>query len=104
MVESHWEGLRDRELRYRDRTWRLSGDLDVRSEGRLLAVEAKRADGHRGERARLYFGVEDDANSLNPGAMGEHFDRLERSSDGHHLVVATPGRTYRYELQRVEFE
>ncbi|MCU4751386.1 hypothetical protein OB919_05230 [Halobacteria archaeon AArc-curdl1] len=30
MVKSHWEDLRDKELRYRDHMWELTGDIDVR--------------------------------------------------------------------------
>lgn len=41
MVESHWAELGGKEVRYRDRTWTLTGDVDVRNRGELLAVEAR---------------------------------------------------------------
>jgi hypothetical protein len=102
MVETHWEDLRGRELRYQDHTWALTGDVDIRGNGALLAVEANQVDGVRGETVILYFGIENPPDSLNPGAIGEHFDSLE--SEGRHqsLVVKTERRTYRYELQRME--
>lgn len=104
MVEAHWDGLRGRELRYRDHTWELTGDVDVRDSGDLLAVGATQADDVRGQRATLYFGLTEESDSLNPGDMGEHFDRLERVDGDTHLVVQKERRRYRYELDRLEYE
>ncbi|WP_336036968.1 hypothetical protein [Halobacterium yunchengense] len=104
MVESRWEELRGKELRYRDGTWELTGDVDVRRSGASLAVEARQADDVRHGTATLHFGVDEETDSLNPGNLGVHFDRLERTADGQFLVVKTAGRTYRYELQRVEYD
>lgn len=104
MAEAHWEDLRGSELRYRDRTWVLTGDVEVLENGDLLAVEANQADDVRGERALLYFAVRDPPDSLNPGNVGTHFDSLERVNGGHDIVIRAPGRTYRYGLQRVERE
>jgi hypothetical protein len=104
MVETHWATLADRELRYRDGTWRLTGDVEVRRSGELLGVRAKRVDGVRHETATLYFGLEDSPGSLNPGNMGESFERLERTEDGQYVVVEQGRRTYRYELHRMEYE
>lgn len=103
MVETRWENLRGRELRYLDHTWKLTGNVDIRKSGELLAVEATQSDDVRHRRATLYFGVRG-ADSLNPKEVGDHFDRLERTDDGQHLVVKREGRTYRYELQRLEYE
>jgi hypothetical protein len=55
MVEHHWEDLRDRTVRFREHTWRLTGDVDVRDSGGVLAVEARQADGTRHGPATLYF-------------------------------------------------
>jgi hypothetical protein len=104
MVEAHWEDLRGKELRYRDHTWELTGDVDVRESGELLAVEARQTDDVRHGTAHLYFGLEDRTDSLNPGSLGEHFDRLERNGDDHRLFVKKERRTYRYGLQRLEPE
>ena len=104
MVETHWEDLRGKELRYLDHTWALTGDVDVRDSGDLLAVEATQVDDVRRERATLYFGIEDPPDSLNPGDLGDQFDRLEREGDHQYLVVKKEGRTYRYELRRLEHE
>ena len=102
MVESHWDDLRGRELRYLDTSWELTGDVDVLDTGALIAVDAKQAEGSRRVTAVLHFGLDEPTDSLNPGALGEHFDRLERVGDDHYLVVKTEGRTYRYVLDRLE--
>lgn len=103
MVETRWEDLRGRELRYLDHTWELTGKVDIRESGELLAVEATQADDVRHRTAILYFDVLG-ADSLNPGQVGDQFDRLERTEDGQYLVVRREGRTYRYELRRLEYE
>lgn len=104
MVEATWPELGGKELRYRDHTWRLTGDVDVRDGGRLVAAEAERVDGVRHETATLHFGLRSPPDSLNPGNMRDHFDRLERTPDGQFLVVRTDPRTYRYELERLTYE
>jgi len=101
-MERHWDTLRDREVRFRDATWALTGDVDVREDGGLLAVTATRTDDVRHGSATLYFELPGSADSLNPGRLGDHFDRLERRGDRQYLVVETPGRTYRYRLRRVD--
>jgi hypothetical protein len=45
--------------------------------------------------ATLYFGLEPPTDPLNPGQLGEHFDRLERGGSRQYLVVRTDSRTYR---------
>jgi hypothetical protein len=104
MVESNWAELGGKEVRYHDRTWALTGTVDVRERGELLAVEARQADDVRGRTATLYFGIEDAPDSLDPGSLGDHFDSLERTGSRRHLVVKTAGRTYRYDLQRLDYE
>lgn len=104
MVETHWTTLEDEEVRYGDHTWTLTGAVEVRDRGELLGVEANRVDGVRHETATLYFGIGDAPNSLNPGAIGQHFDELDRTGATPSLVVRTEGRTYRYELQRMEYD
>lgn len=104
MVETHWEDLRDRELRYQGHRWSLTGDVALRETGDLLAVEARQADGTRHEDATLYFAIRDPPASLNPGNLGDHFDELEYDGAGQTLVVSTAGRTYRYRLTNVEYD
>lgn len=102
MDESRWEDLRGRELRYRDQAWELTGEVAVREQGELLAVQARRADDVAHDAATLSFDLDGSPDSLNPGNLGEHFDRLERTADGVFIHVKKGGRTYRYKLQRVE--
>jgi hypothetical protein len=104
MAEAHWESLRGQDVRYEDRTWELTGDVAVLESGELLAVEARQTDDVRGETATLHFELEDPPDALNPGDLGEHFHRLTRTRRRQHLVVEAPGRTYRYELRRLEYE
>ncbi len=104
MVESHWEELEGKQLRYFDHSWELTGDVDVRNGGELLAVESRQVDGVRRRAATLYFGLDGSGDSLNPGNLGGHFDRLEREGDDQYLVVKTDPRTYRYELRRLEYD
>lgn len=104
MVEPRWAELRGKELRYRDHTWELTGDVDVRRNGELLAVRARQVDDVRHRTATLYFGLDNPPAALNPGNLGEHFDRLERTDDEIMLVVKKERRTYRYELQRLQYE
>jgi len=103
MAETHWTELDGRELRFRDQTWALTGDVDVRQSGDLLAVKATRVDGVRHETATLYFGLDDPPASLNPGNLGEHFDHLETEDGQQTLVVRKDPRTYRYRLQRLTY-
>lgn len=104
MVDSNWPELDGEQLRYLDHTWELTGDVDVRNGGELLAVGARQTDDVRGESAVLFFGLDGSGDSLNPGNLGGHFDRLEREGDDRFLVVKTDGGTYRYELRRLEYE
>jgi hypothetical protein len=103
MVGSVWPELGGKELRYLDHTWALTGTVDVRDDGRLLAVAAERTADSRRPAATLFFALDDLPDALNPGALGEYFDRLERDG-GHHIHVRTDGRSYRYELRRLEYE
>ena len=103
MVKTQWGELQDKNVQYHDRTWTLTGTVDVRESGALLAVEANQANDVRGTPGVLYFGVDTPGDSLNPGNLGEHFDRLERTGDTQYLLVKKDGRTYRYELQRLEY-
>lgn len=104
MVEARWEDLRGRELRYREHTWKLTGNVDVHKSGDLLAVEATQVDDVRQSTATLSFGLETPPDSLNPGDLGTHFDRLVREGDDQYIVVRKEGRTYRYQLQGLEYE
>lgn len=102
MVESHWEGLGGRELSYGGHSWELTGDVAVLERGDLLAVQATQTDDVRRPTATLHFGLDSPSDSLNPGNLGEFFESLETTGDGHYIVVKTQGRTYRYELHRLQ--
>lgn len=104
MVETHWEDIRGKTVRYRDHTWELTGDVDVRESGALLVVEAKQVDDVQGEKARLYFDLSTSGDSLNPGNLGEHFDSLKRTRNKQYLLIKKAPKTYRYELQRLEYK
>ena len=104
MVEFHWADLEGREVRYRDHTWELTGDLEIFDSGEQIAVDATQADDVRHGAVKLHFDLEDPPDSLNPGNLGEYFDRIERTDDGQFLVVKAPGKTYRYRLHRLEYE
>lgn len=104
MVEDTWKELAGKELQYADRTWELTGSVDVLGTGERLELEAREVNDVRHRRASLQFGVETPSDSLNPGALGEHFDRLERDGEEVSLVVKKSGRSYRYELRGLEYE
>ena len=104
MVKTHWEDLRGRDLRYSEKTWELTGDLEVRENGELLAVEARRTDDVRHETAILYFGMENPTHSLNPGNLGEHFNSIERRGNDHYILVKKEQRTHQYKLKRMRYE
>lgn len=103
MVETTWPEIAGKEIRYRDHTWELTGTVDVRDTGDVLAVEARQVDSVGHDTATLRFGIEDPPGSLNPGNLGDHFDRLEREGDRYHLVVEREARRYRYELHGLEY-
>jgi hypothetical protein len=103
MVETHWDDLRGRECQYSGHAWELTGDVAVQDNGDVVGVEARQTDDVRGRTATLYFRNETVPDSLNPGDLGDHFHRLERAGDDQYLVVEDEGRTYRYELRRMEY-
>ncbi|MEA5387934.1 hypothetical protein VB779_13455 [Haloarculaceae archaeon H-GB11] len=103
MVEQRWEDIRGKQVEYNGHTWKLTGNVDVREDGDVLAVEAKQADDVKAEAAMLYFDNADPPKSLNPGSEGPHFDRLERDGDEQLLVVKKDPRRYRYRLERLEY-
>ena len=104
MVESTWPELGGKELRYLDHGWELTGTVDVRRNGETLAVEARQTDDVRGRTGRLFFGLQDSAHSLNPGNLGEHFDHVDDAGGDPQIVVKKGRRTYRYDVQRLEYE
>jgi hypothetical protein len=102
MVETHWPELRGETIRYADHTWELTGDVDVRGTGEVLAVAATQVDDVRHGGATLRFGLESPPASLNPGALAGAFDRLERDGERYRLVVGDDRRTYRYVLHGMQ--
>ena len=104
MVETHWETLAGTELRYDDRTWSLTGDVELRVTGELVDLQARRVDGTKHERATLRFALHDSPDSPNPGHLREVFPEVERRRGRHTLVVRVDPKTYRYQLQSLEYE
>lgn len=104
MDETQWPELAGTELEYGDHTWELTGTVEIGEIGDVLSVRAKQVDDVRQPKASLRFGLRDGSSSLNPGNLGNHFDSLEREGDTHVLVVKKEARTYRYELQGLEYE
>ena len=102
MVETQWPELGGKTLRYGGHTWELTGTVDVRNTGELLAVDAKRITDVSQPRATLRFACEERSPSLNPGNLGEHFDRIERDRRSHYVVVKKEPRTYRYKLLGID--
>lgn len=102
MDATTWPELGGKEIRYRDEIWELSGEVAVEDDGTSLAVEAVARDDVRHETGTLYFSLEDPPDALNPGNLGDHFDRIERTKRNQYLVAETEGRTYRYRLARLE--
>lgn len=104
MAEERWAEIEGEELRYRDHTWALTGEVDVRGTGDRLRARARRVDGVRKERAALLFGIGDGNDSLNPGDRGDVVARLDQEDGRYFLVVKKEPRTYRYELNSIEYE
>ena len=104
MVVKQWAELGGKELRYLDQTWECTGEVDVRQSGELLGVEAKQVDDVKHSTATLYFAIQNSTDSLNPGALGDHFDTLGQADGEQYLELRTEGRTYRYVLQRMEYQ
>ncbi|MGM0398969.1 MAG: hypothetical protein ACQEQY_08245 [Halobacteriota archaeon] len=104
MNETVWPDLGGEKLQYSERTWELTGTVVVENDGRTLAVDAAVADGSGDDTGTFYFTLQDPPQSLNPGNLGDHFDRIERTKRNQYLVVETAGPTYRYRLSRLEFD
>ncbi|WP_435320803.1 hypothetical protein [Haloarchaeobius sp. TZWSO28] len=103
MFQARWDDIKGRELRYGGHTWKLTGDISIEDSGSVVSVEARQIDGVKGDLARLQFDIDGQPHSLNPGNTGEHFNRLERVGQRQYLVIKNEGRTYRYELHRIEY-
>lgn len=104
MSETRWPEIGGKELRYADHTWELTGTVDVRASGETLHVEARAVDGVKHRTAILRFGLETSPASLNPGDLGDHFDRLERDGERWSLIVRKGTREYRYRLDGFQWE
>lgn len=104
MNETVWPELGGKQLQYSNRSWELTGTVTVEDDGRALAADARVEDGNSKDSGTLYFTLQNPPKSLNPGNLGGHFDRIERTKRDQYLVVETEGRTYRYRLSRLEFD
>jgi hypothetical protein len=104
MGNDTWPELGGNRLQYANRTWELGSEVSVLDDGDLLGVKATAVDDVRGQRATLYFTIDQPPASLNPGDLGEHFDSFEPAGGTYAIDVRTPGRTYRYDLERMTYE
>ena len=104
MGNLHWDSLTDGEVTFDDRRWSLTGDLEILDRGEILAVDATQTDDVRHPRATLYFSVTDSGESLNPGALGDPSAELDTSGASESIVVTTEGRSYQYDLARMQYE
>lgn len=104
MADAQWEDVRGEELRYRDDTWELTGEVDVRGTGDSLRARARQVHDVKHQHATLQFGVVGQGDSLNPGDLDDVTARLDLEDGRYHLIVEKDPRTYRYELHSLEFE
>ncbi|MEF8775178.1 MAG: hypothetical protein V5A43_01585 [Haloarculaceae archaeon] len=104
MVDTEWPDLEGQEVQYRDADWELTGEVDVQRDGTVIAAAARRTDDNQHGTARLSFQVQDAPASLNPGNLGTHFNRIDRSGADPAILVKGEGRTYRYSLERLEYQ
>ena len=104
MADAQWEDVRGEELRYRDDTWELTGEVDVRGSGDRLRARARQVHDVKHGHAALQFGVVGQGDSLNPGNLDDVTARLVPEDGRYYLVVETDSRTYRYELHSLEYE
>lgn len=103
MVEQVWDDIQEKQVKYQDRIWEITGKVVVKESGDLICVEATQLHDVRNRRATLYFTLQTPNDSLNPGNLGEHFDRIEQSRSNYFLIVKKGTKTYRYILQRLEY-
>lgn len=104
MVEARWPELAGKELRYSDKTWELTGIVNIRGSGRTLEVEAQQVDDVKHSTATIRFNISNPPASLNPGNLGAHFNSLEREGEQYYIVVEQEPRTYRYEIAGLQYE
>lgn len=104
MADQTWPELGGTEVRYADETWELTGDVSVRGTGEVVEADARAIGDVKHRSAILRFNLRDPPASLNPGNLGDHFDRLIREGDRYHLEVKKEPRTYRYDLESIEYD
>lgn len=98
----HWDDLRSQKLRYGDAAWELTGQIEFREQGEIIAAVSRRADDIKRETATLVFVLEGSKDSPNPGNLDEQFVRLERTGADCVMVVSGDRDTFRYRLERRE--
>lgn len=103
MVEQYWTDLDGQTIRYADAHWVCTGDVEIERDGRSLAVEAVERDDVKQRTATLYFTNDSPPGSINPGRVGEYFNRIERDSNRYTLLITTNQRTYRYRLTHISY-
>lgn len=102
MREYVWGELSGEKVQYSDQTWEMTGDVEVRRDGELLAVAVVAADDVRHGAAMIDFSLGELSPSPNPGQLDRHFVRIERTKSNVYLVMSDGVRTYRYRATRIE--
>lgn len=103
MVTITAQRLEGERLRYRGDAWECTGTVDVRQNGEVLDVEARKADRVRGTMGTLSFRLENPPTSINPGNLGEVDMTLENDGGDQYLVVSRNHRTDRYLLKNLVY-
>lgn len=102
MAETPWQQLEGDTLQYGGHQWELTGGVDVRDRGSLLAVEAKQVDDVSQPMANLRFASVEGSPALNPDDLDEMFCDTQRERDGLYIVLQKEPQRYRYELLGIE--
>ncbi|WIV67475.1 hypothetical protein [Natrialbaceae archaeon AArc-T1-2] len=103
MVETHKPELEGETLQYRDDAWELTGTIEIKRNGELIAAEARKTDRVRGETGRLAFTVANGASSINPGNPENFVAEIEPQNTGYALIASRDHTTDRYELNSMQY-
>lgn len=103
MVETHKPELEGRQLQYRGDAWELTGTVEIKRNGELIAVEARKTNRVRGETGQLSFTLADGTSSINPGNPDDFEAEIEPRNAGYTLVATRDHTTDRYELSSMQY-
>ncbi|WP_101296776.1 hypothetical protein [Halegenticoccus soli] len=103
MTETHVQELEGERVRYNGDAWEFTGTIDVKRNGEVIHVEARKAERVRGDKATLRFTLQNPPASINPGNLGDFGVELQRREDGQYLVVSRTHATNRYRLDNMNY-